>query len=269
MSQILDGPILTSQHVQEALAQKINTSGLSNRKLAERSGISKSRINLLANSQAQVTAEDLQRLGHALSFSPGDLFEPRTKFEMNAGPTQVHLSRVVTSIFEASFAMTRELGQSAGITEVLRWHESTGGRLENYEQLKPFIGLYHVETNTSPRIEAVEMGAHCLASASLHVHGADGVNRFIRSIGSAPREEIMLSYAAVKQSETYQLFKRRVLVDFPGAGPQYWLNYATLLLPVETPSRDSFVMNFSVYVSSELVGENSGQSKKASGSSAS
>lgn len=253
MSRFPDTPIENVISVERRLAERLACSGKSVREIAKLSGLSKTRIGNIANLKAKITVEDVQRLGCALRFNPSNLLDINPSVQATSESAKHHFSRTLASIFETSLELSRELGQGVDFTEVLRWHRQNSGRLEGYDKIRPFVGVYSVKLDDTPIVEAREIGISCLAAKSLHASTPEQVNQYIRSLGRCSREEISYTYLSANNTKKYQLFERDVIVDFPGAGPKYRLIYSTLLLPVRTPNGEDFVMNFSSYLDSELL----------------
>ncbi len=88
---------------------------------------------------------------------------------------------------------------------------------------------------------------------SLNTKDPERVRQFLASLDADSREEIVFSYVETARGQSWQVFDRAVVYDFPSAGPKFSLNYATLLMPVVAANHERLIVNFSVLLSTSLL----------------
>lgn len=253
MSQNLDSAEISIDRTTQFVSETIRRSGLTLRDLSKKSGISKSRIDLLKKRNARLTVEDILRLSGPLGFEPSRALGPWNEIASASNPAEEHYARIVSSVMATSKEMVRQMGKEMDPMDLVAWHHQNGGRLEGYEKFQPYIGLFSVNSDCGPAIEARQIGQKCLAANSLQTPNSDQVNKYIQSLNVADREAIAFTYLETRESRQWKMFPRSVRVEFPGAGPAYVLNYATLLMTVTAPNGSEYILNFSNYLSSSPI----------------
>lgn len=257
MSHLLDNMDFSAQIVRERLASaildEIESRSLTLRKIESETGIPKSRVDLLSKGRAKLSVEDLLSISRWLRVNPAKFVSSGPEIAVHSQAAKKHTNLLVASLVETSVRMTELMGHQIDFKDIIAWHRASGGRLENWDQIKPFIGLYTVDAGPEPVLEAVEIGPHSLTATSLQTPEAGQVNKYIQGLARAARHDIAFTYVETAAKGGWKMFERSVLVDFPGAGPKYQLDYCTLLLEVAAPNGDKFIMNFSTHLGSELV----------------
>lgn len=233
-------------------------SGLTIRQLAASTGINKSRLSALLNSKAPLSVRDLQMLGFALNFDPREMIPQVQGFEVENGPDPAslydekasHVARQMLAVAEDKYEIH---GDELTIDTMLRWYVRNGGRLAETDQIEKYVGIFAAPDPHDNLLFPEHIGPNTLAARSLNTKDPDRVAQYVASLEDEARKDIVFSYVDTGRSQRWQVFEREVVVDFPGAGPRFSLNYATLLMPVVAANHARLIVNFSVLLSTSIL----------------
>jgi len=233
-------------------------SNLTIRQLSAICGINKSRLSALLNSKAPLTVPDLQVLGLALDFDPRDLIPSLSGFSIDEHTTaesvlQQKAAKVAKQLFASAERQFEVQGDALTIDTMLRWYLRNGGRLVETDQIDDHIAVFPAPKPLENILIPERIGGNALAARSLNTRDPQQVGHYVASLDADCREDILFSYTVTEKENTWKMFEREVLVDFPNAGPKFSLNYATLLMPVVAANHDRLIVNFSVLLSTQLL----------------
>jgi len=244
--------------IRPQLKEIVRESGKTIRQLAGLTGINKSRLSALLNSKAPLTIPDLQVLGYTLNFDPRDMLPMLQGFEVETtAPTptlyQEKAAQVARQLFSTVEQKFEVQGDELTIDTMLRWYHRNGGRLAETDQIEEFITVFPAPKPLENILIPERIGQGALAARSLNTKDPTRVGQYVASLEPKTREEIIFSYTETTESNSWRIYNRNVVVDFPSAGPKFALNYATLLMPVVAANRDRLIVNFSVLLSTSLL----------------
>jgi transcriptional regulator with XRE-family HTH domain len=164
-----------------------------------------------------------------------------------------HSRRILEDVLSTAFIGIGPNGQRPTIDEMIKWWESTGGRLENLEQVKPLVGIFSVSSADGLEVRAEEVGNQTLVAQSLLTTDPDKIADYFNSLDSQTLEKILLTYVDAYHQGTYKLERRRVPVDVPQRPEKFWLIYYVLLMPVTDAFGGRYVLNYAQFVSYEMT----------------
>ena len=244
-------------NVVAALQEERQTQKLSLRRLSELTGIPKSSLSY-ALTNGKLELSDFLRICLALDLDPKDLLtvdqiitvEPDLE---QAGRDHRREAQALRRFMQQSMDSRTKSGFRPTFDEMLIWHRRNGGRMADMDRISPFVCTYYAPDKVFPELKSTHVGHLCLTAESLKTHDSALVERYIDSLDEKSREEITFSYVQATEGQACQLFDRKLVVDFPGAGPRFQLEYATLLMRLTGENGNTFITNFSVLLDSKLL----------------
>jgi len=244
--------------IRPQLKEIVANSGLTIRQLSAACGINKSRLSSLLNSKAPLTVTDLQVLGVALRFNPRDLIPQIDGFEVGSditpdGVFNEKAAEIATQLLIMAENKYEVQGAELTIDTMLRWYMRNGGRLAETDQIEKYIGVFTAPKPLDNILIPERVGPNALVARSLNTKDPERVSQYISNLDTPSREEIVFSYAQTEKRNRWQIFDRSVCVDFPGAGPRFSLEYASLLMPVVAANNERLIINYSVLLSTKLL----------------
>lgn len=135
-------------------------------------------------------------------------------------------------------------GKNTKIDDLIRWWHSTGGRLENYDDISDNIDLHHKPRTTDTTIQVGILGKNSLASQALGGNDPDLLYDLLGQLSPERRGRIIYDYARVKNTH-FPVTLQKILVKHPKTRSIVELTYQRLLMPVFDKSGRNMVLNFS------------------------
>ncbi|MEO1108282.1 MAG: helix-turn-helix transcriptional regulator [Pseudomonadota bacterium] len=250
--------IIDLSNVVEALQEERKAQGVSLRKLEELTGIPKSSLSYALSKNGKLDLSDFLRICLAMDIDPKDLLtvdqvisvEPDLEI---ANKDQRREAQALQRFLRQSLDGRTKSGFRPTFDEMLIWHRKNGGRMTDMDRISPFVCSYYAPDKAFPELKSAYIGHLCLTAESLKTYDSARVERYIASLDEESREEITFSYVQTTEGPACQLFDRKLVVDFPGCGPRFQLEYATLLMRLTGENGSTFITNFSLLLDSKLL----------------
>ncbi|WP_085807542.1 hypothetical protein [Roseovarius albus] len=137
-----------------------------------------------------------------------------------------------------------ERRKNTKIDDLIRWWHSTGGRLENYEDISDNIDLHHQPRTTDTTIQVGSIGKNSLASQTLGGNDPDLLYDLLDQLTPERRGRIINDYARVKNTH-FPVTLQKIFVKHPETNSSLELTYQRLLMPVLDKSGRNMILNFS------------------------
>jgi transcriptional regulator with XRE-family HTH domain len=194
--------------------------------------------------------ETICLLAKELGVSVSYFDENDSEFEVaSASEIDRQAARILTGVFRAARTKMLERGARPTLDMIVGWWQETSGKLEQCDQITPFVDLVSPVDFDGGTPAVAHMGKRSLSAETLQTEAAEKLQAFLHSLSYADIDELKRTVTTVHQSGVGIIAPQSRSVPDVHGGAKMQVDFVRLMLPVIDAKGTPYVLNFSTLVS--------------------
>ena len=246
------------QEFYTAVTKAIKLSEKSLRELEAESGVSRSKLSSLGKG-GRLYADEIPRLCGALAVGLEELYGEGlfSKFSVSSDNISLFedkVERLANQLMNGALSRAKErLGADVDTMDVIRWFQSTDGRLAECDQLLPYFTIFEDLSTPEEPLRAISVGEKSLPRKTLQTREAAAVTEYAASLEEAARLQITNTYFRASQKRSWICEPREVEVNFRTVPEPFLLSHATTALPMKDANGRKLLISFSQFMGAQKI----------------